>query len=507
MPARSASRLTVRRLLPIAALVAAVAGAAPGTAGAQAPYDIPAGNPFVNTPGARPEVFAYGMRNPYRWSFDRATGDMYIGDVGGINEEITFLARARQAGANLGWNCLSGTAVQSPCTPAAYAPPAFQWPSSPDVAIGGYVVRDPALSAFRGRYLYARFNTGLHLLGARAAAPDQDIASVNIASVSGLGEDSAGRLYATSLSGPVYRLSQSGSALAAAPLRTFEQPVGVAGIPADPERLLVVEKPGRIRNRDGSLFLDLSGLVRDTGGEEGLLSVAVAPDFTASSRVFAFYNDNAGNLQVDEFRRTATGPDRSSLATRRPLLTIQHGQADNHNGGQLLFGPDNHLYLSTGDGGTQGDPEGDAQNLGSLLGKILRLDVNLAAAPPVAPAPIVADRTAPRLRIRVKRRQPVLRRRGAVALVRCNEGCSVRAAGVMRIGKRRFRLRSAARNAGSGQTTPRVRLKVELKKRSTRALRRAMRRGRRPLVRVGLRATDGAGNRSRIVYRWVRARR
>ncbi len=506
MPARSASRLTVRRLLPIAVLATAFAVAAPGTAGAQAPYDIPAGNPFVNTAGARPEVFVYGMRNPYRWSFDRTTGDMYIGDVGGINEEITFLARARQAGANLGWNCLSGTAVQTGCTPAAYVPPAFQWPSSADVAIGGYVVRDPALPAFRGRYLYARFNSGLHLLGARAAAPDQDVASVNIAAVSGLGEDSAGRLYATSLNGPVYRLSQSGSALAAAPLRTFEQPVGVAGIPADPERLLVVEKPGRIRNRDGSLFLDLSGLVRDTGGEEGLLSVVVAPDFAVSSRVFAFYNDNAGNLQVDEFRRTATGPDRSSLATRRPLLTIQHGQADNHNGGQLLFGPDNHLYLSTGDGGTQGDPEGDAQNLGSLLGKILRLDVNLAAAPPTV-APVVADRTAPRLRVRVKRRQPVLRRRGAVALVRCNEGCSVRAAGVMRIGKRRFRLRSAARNAGSGQATPRVRLKVELKKRSTRALRRAMRRGRRPLVRVGLRATDGAGNRSRIVYRLVRTRR
>ena len=127
MPARSASRLTVRRLLPIAVLATAFAVAAPGTAGAQAPYDIPAGNPFVNTAGARPEVFVYGMRNPYRWSFDRTTGDMYIGDVGGINEEITFLARARQAGANLGWNCLSGTAVQNA---VARRPPTRRRPSS-----------------------------------------------------------------------------------------------------------------------------------------------------------------------------------------------------------------------------------------------------------------------------------------------------------------------------------------------------------------------------------------
>ena len=107
------------------------------------------------------------------------------------------------------------------------------------------------------------------------------------------------------------------------------------------------------------------------GGEQGLLSVAVAPDYATSGRVFIFYTDNGGDLQVDEFRRAPAG------RSRTPVLTIQHDQADNHNGGQLLFGPDDALYLSTGDGGTQGDPEGDAQNLGSLLGKILRIDVGM----------------------------------------------------------------------------------------------------------------------------------
>ncbi len=129
--------------------------------------------------------------------------------------------------------------------------------------------------------------------------------------------------------------------------------------------------------------------------------------------------------------------------------------AGNHNGGQLHFGPDGYLYLSTGDGGGQGDPERDAQNLGSLLGKILRLDVNVAPAP-APPAVPVRDATAPRLRARVKRRQRVLRLRGAVAYVRCNEACAVRAAGVLRIGKRRFRLRGAARRARAAAPGPRA---------------------------------------------------
>jgi len=163
----------------------------------------------VNAAGARPEIYVYGMRNPYRWSFDRLTGDMYVGDVGGQNEEITFIPRASQAGANLGWNCFSGTAVQSGCTAVGHILPAFEYPSGPDVVIGGYVIRDPTLAAFAGRYLYGRFDSGLRLLGVHAEPPDAGTASDTV-SITSIGEDGLGRLYATSIGGGLYRLVQNG---------------------------------------------------------------------------------------------------------------------------------------------------------------------------------------------------------------------------------------------------------------------------------------------------------
>ncbi len=479
-------------------LIALAALAAPAGAFAQA-YEIPADNPFVNTPGARGEVYVYGMRNPYRWSFDRRTGDMYVGDVGGTNEEISFLSRAATRGANLGWNCLSGTAVASGCTPQNYTGPAYQYPSSADVVIGGYVVRDPNLPSFAGRYLFGQFNGNLASLGPGATGAPVD-AGADVPQVAGFGEDGAGRLYVASLAGPVYRLTQAGpGVLATTSIGSFSQPLAVAAAPGDTQRLFIVEKAGRVLLRTGSTvseFLDISSLVSDSG-EQGLLALAVAPDYPQSGRVFAFYTDNNGDLQLDEYTRNATAPDRSAPGTRRPVLTISHQQADNHNGGQLLFGPDGYLYLSTGDGGTQGDPEGDAQSLGSLLGKVLRIDVTPGGAS-------AADTTAPTLRARVKRRQRVLRRRGAVAYARCNEACSVAARGRLRIGRRSLRMLGASRPA---QARRRARLKVALTRRGRRLLRRALRRGRKPSVRLVLRATDSAGNRSTAERRRVRVRR
>jgi glucose/arabinose dehydrogenase len=490
----------MRRVIAIAA---ALALATPAVASAQ--YEVPPDNPFVNAPGARGEVYVYGMRNPYRWSFDRQTGDMVIGDVGGTQEEITFLPRGSIAGANLGWNCFSGTAVAAGCNPPNYFPPSHTFPSSPGVVIGGYVVRDPALPAFQGRYLFGDFGTGnLYWLGPGAAEPRQD-ANVDVAQVSSFGEDGVGHLYATSLAGPVFRLGQSGPALTASSIGNFAQPVAVAAPPGDPDRLFIVEKAGRVQLRTGTAvtdFLDISAVVGDTGFEEGLLAFAASPDYATSGRVFAYYTDNDGDLQLDEYVRTAVGPDRSDPGTRKPLLTIQHDPADNHNGGQLLFGQDGYLYLSTGDGGVQGDPEGDAQNVGSLLGKILRIDVHPAAGAP--PPGAVSDTTAPILGARVPRRQRVLRLRGAVAYVRCSEQCSVAAGGRLRIGRRRYRMRPAARAAQVGR---RARMKILLTKRGRRALRKALRRRRKASVRLELRAQDAAGNRSNVVRATVRVRR
>ena len=475
MRARSAARLIPLLLVLAGALAPA----------AQAQYRVPPDNPFVNVAGARGEIYVYGMRNPYRWSFDRLTGDMWIGDVGGIQEEVDHLPRARIAGANLGWNCLSGTAVLTGCTPANYLAPVHTYPSGPDVVIGGYVVRDPSLPAFAGRYLFARLNSGIYELEANGSATHL----LDVPGVSGFGEDGTGHLYVTSLNGAVSRLGQNGSTLTATSIGSFSQPLGVAAAPGDTERLFVVEKTGKIRVRTGgqvSDFLDLSSL----------LAFAVAPDYATSGRVFAYYTNKGNDLQLDEFRRTADGPDRADLSTRRPILTIPHDQATNHNGGQLLFGRDGRLYLSTGDGGTQDDPEGDAQSLASLLGKVLRFDVGVSAA--------AVDTVAPRLRPKVKRRQRVLRLHGAVVYTRCSESCAVIAGGRLRIAGRELRLK---RNGKIAAANKRTRLKVPLGRPARKRVRRALARHRKVSIRISVRSRDATGNRSGLARKVVHVRR
>jgi Ca2+-binding RTX toxin-like protein len=170
-------------------------------------------------------------------------------------------------------------------------------------------------------------------------------------------------------------LASPGSAPAASlePIGSFNEPVYVTSLP-DPNRLLVVEQAGTIQLWQGSAastFLDIRNLVLD-GGERGLLSVAVAPNYLATGHLYVFYTrDPDGALQIDEFTASGSGVP---AASRREVLTIPHPGAANHNGGQLQFGPDGYLYISTGDGGGGGDPQENAQNPGSLLGKILRVD-------------------------------------------------------------------------------------------------------------------------------------
>ncbi len=441
----------------------------------------------------QPEIFASGMRNPYRWSFDRQTGDMYVGDVGGTREEVTFIPAAQTRGANLGWNCWSGTVhLTTTCNPPNYFAPTYDYPSGPDVVIGGYLVRDPALPSFMGQYLFGRFSSGIITkLGPQAAPPAVDT-GLRVPSVSGFGEDGAGHLYATSLGGEVYRLGESSGVLTKTSIGNFDQPVAVAAPPGETNQLFIVEKPGRVQRWTPSgttEFLDISSRVQTADTEEGLLALAVSPDYATTHRIFVFYVDDGSDLQVDEYRD----------GVRAPIATIQHDQASNHNGGQLLFGPDRALYLSTGDGGTQGDPEGDAQNPNSPLGKILRFDVGVLP-PPTG----TTDTTPPGVRTRVPRRQRVLRLRGAVAYVRCSEACTVLAGATLRIGTRKLLLRHTTVDA---QASQRKRLKLRLRKRSARLLRRALANGGRPRVQIRLRARDAAGNHAALVRRSLRVRR
>jgi glucose/arabinose dehydrogenase len=165
----------------------------------------------------------------------------------------------------------------------------------------------------------------------------------------------------------------------------FRDPVYVTAPPRDRRRVFVVEQSGRIvlllgGKRVRTPFLNLSGEVT-AGGEQGLLSMAFAPDYAASGRFYVYFTDRSGDQRVQEFTRSAGSPNRADKSTRRQVLQMDDPYP-NHNGGLLLFGPDGYLYIGTGDGGSAGDPENRAQNLESLLGKILRIDPRAQGSSP-----------------------------------------------------------------------------------------------------------------------------
>ena len=166
----------------------------------------------------------------------------------------------------------------------------------------------------------------------------------------------------------------------------FVQPVYVASPPGDAHRLVVVERAGRIVVvRNGRKlrrpFIDLRGEV-STEAEQGLLSVAFAPDYATSGRFYVDFTDRGGDIQIQEFRRSLRWRERADRGTRRHVLEIEHSQYPHHVGGQLEFGPDGLLYIGVGDGGGVGDPSGHAQDPSSLLGKLLRIDPGVPGAAP-----------------------------------------------------------------------------------------------------------------------------
>lgn len=149
--------------------------------------------------------------------------------------------------------------------------------------------------------------------------------------------------------------------------------------PANDTRLFVVERAGRIRViRNGVLlgtpFLDISSMT-STDGERGLLSMAFDPGYGSNGRFFVYYTASDGAITVARYQVSTTNADIADT-NGTVLLSIPHPGQSNHNGGQLSFGPDGMLYLATGDGGGANDPAGNAQNTGSLLGKMLRIDVS-----------------------------------------------------------------------------------------------------------------------------------
>jgi len=165
-------------------------------------------------------------------------------------------------------------------------------------------------------------------------------------------------------------------------LGNFASPVHVASPPNDP-RVFVVERRGVVKIAGGGTFLDVTARTESAYTERGLLSIAFPPDYATSGRFYVFLTAKSplGELQVIEFQRSAD-PNVAGPATGPPILAIPHAGAPNHNGGQLQFGPDGFLYVSTGDAANGAN----AQNPSSLLGKILRIDARTGAAAPGNPS-------------------------------------------------------------------------------------------------------------------------
>ena len=164
---------------------------------------------------------------------------------------------------------------------------------------------------------------------------------------------------------------------------TFVNPVYVAVAPGQPRLLFIVERAGRIIVLQDEIalphpFLDVRNRVfgppdTGSGGEQGLFSVAFPANYATTGRFYIAFTNANQNIQVDEYRRLSHV--RADVNSRRIVMIVPHtGAPQNHNGGQLQFGPDGFLYISTGDGGSLSPPGEPARNLENLLGKILRID-------------------------------------------------------------------------------------------------------------------------------------
>ena len=124
-------------------------------------------------------------------------------------------------------------------------------------------------------------------------------------------------------------------------------------------------------------FISLVGTVSSSGNERGLLGLAFHPQFSTNRRFFVYYTRlSDGALEVSEYKTFTGNPNQGDPSTARPIITIPHTLASNHNGGTIAFGPDGFLYMAPGDGGSGDDPLNAAQNINSLLGKILRIDID-----------------------------------------------------------------------------------------------------------------------------------
>jgi glucose/arabinose dehydrogenase len=180
-------------------------------ASGSAPYTVPADNPFLGRAGVRPETWMWGLRNPWRFSFDRATGDLWIGDVGQNEYEEVDFAPAGRKGINWGWSAREGFHAYRGATPSDARDPLLETPHSDGscAIVGGYVYRGNAIPALEGAYVFGDdcrpnlvgvVETNGHVVSQRDLGP-------TVSQLTTFGQDLAGELYAVSRTGTVYRLT------------------------------------------------------------------------------------------------------------------------------------------------------------------------------------------------------------------------------------------------------------------------------------------------------------
>lgn len=376
-----------------ASYLAAIAVAVLPLHGCGASGDAP---PLSTRTADCPEIFASGFRNPWRWSFDRDNGQLWVGDVGqGALEEIDRVV----LGGNYGWRCVEGTrATGFPCGAAPnLLPPIAEYGRSVGRSItGGFVYRG-AIPELIGRYVFGDFVDQKIFHIDAGTPPTMQVAGglVTGFGISSFGESNNGELYVVDYGGDLYQVIWTGTALGVqqvyANLPNFTSPVAMLQAPADSARWFVVEQAGRVRvfNNDPLVttfgtFVDISARVA-SGGELGLLGMAFHPGFSSNRKVYLAYTNTASGrvLRISEFTSADSGLTLEANSER--ILMVIRQPESNHNGGQVAFGPDGYLYIGMGDGGGANDQHGatgNGQLMTTLLGKMLRIDVN--AAPPYA---------------------------------------------------------------------------------------------------------------------------
>ena len=431
-----------------------------GNAAPGGQYSIPASNPFsAGGDDALDEIFAYGLRNPWRFSFDRQTGQLFCADVGqGDVEEVNII----ESGKNYGWRRFEGSFDFDPTAPTTgntFEPPIGQYahPNSNIPGLlnigssitGGYVYRGSLIPDLVGTYVFGDWTSSFSspsgtLLALESKGPDFDLSILDIESgnpvnffIPAFGEDESGEIYVagkTTLApsagdplsggptGSIYRLAL---AVPLAPLpavrlepvveAAFPSPVAITHAGDGSGRVFIVDQRGKIHIIDsaGQLvappFLDISAkLVPERSGfdERGLLSAAFHPDYTDNGKFYVYYsapspnapgteNDPVNHRSVIAEYTVSGDANVADVSSERIILTFDQPQF-NHDGGQVAFGPDKLLYISTGDGGGSNDNDaghtggsilkpdgglGNSQDLTKLLGKILRIDPLGNAAP------------------------------------------------------------------------------------------------------------------------------